>query len=113
MGVNRGTSTLYHLTGLTKPACAAIWRGMYEAGRAAGTITMTHPTVDGDSNNIAHVVGMKSANKSAQVGLFYSGFANYGAEIVPMVDGDERPTSKQATNERIAKRELSRTNCHI
>ena len=42
------------------------------------------------------------------VAEFYKRWSSCGIKVVPIVDGDVRPTCKQATNERIAQRDKSR-----
>jgi hypothetical protein len=74
---------------------------------------MTQPTIDGDSNNICYLVGSKSSNKSLSVGYFYGEWSKCGIKVAPIVDGDVRPTSKQATNVRVAKGELARIKGHV
>ena len=74
---------------------------------------MSTPTIDGDSSNICYVLAVKSGNKSTAVGHFYNQWAKCGLKVTPVVDGDVRPTSKQATNARIAEREKSRIKGHI
>jgi hypothetical protein len=66
---------------------------------------MDKPTIDGDSNNICHVVARELEIKSVAVAEFYKQWSTCGIKVVPIVDGDVRPTCKQASNERIADRE--------
>jgi hypothetical protein len=113
MGVNKGSETLAHLKKLSRADVAAILRGLYEAKRSTNELNMAQPTIDGDSNNIAFVIATKSDNKSASLGTYYRDWAYCGLKVVPVVDGDVRPTAKQATNERIAKREKSRILGHV
>ena len=113
MGVNYGASTLYKLTGLSDVCVTAILRGMYEEARAAGNHSISQPTIDGDSNNICHIAARHSSNKSLTVGHFYTKWAKCGIKVVPVVDGDIRPTAKQATNSRYAKREKARVQGHV
>jgi hypothetical protein len=112
MGVNHGSDVLYHLTGLKKADCAAIMRGLYEERKATGKSIMAQPTIDGDSNNICYVVASKAPNKSLSVGHFYGEWAQCGIKVTPVVDGDVRPTSKQATNKRVAQGERARIKGH-
>lgn len=113
MGVSAGANTLYHLTGLSRSDCAAVLRGIYEERRSANELKMSQPTIDGDSNNICYLAARYSSNKSMAVGMFYREWANCGLQITPVVDGDVRPTCKQATNKRIAMREKARVRGHI
>ena len=113
MGVKHGKSTLYHLSKLPKHGVAAILRGLHESRKEGGDLRMSMPTIDGDSNNICYIWAGKSANKSTAVGQFYSNWAKCGLKVTPVVDGDVRPTSKQATNARVAEREKSRMKGHI
>ena len=105
MGIKKGTETLYQISLLTRADVAAITRGLYEEKRADNGFNMSQPTIDGDSNNICHVVAHKTCTKSMAVAEFYNDWANCGLNIVPICDGDIRPMCKQATNERRAERE--------
>jgi hypothetical protein len=92
---------------------AAICRGLYEDRRVTDGFNMSQPTIDGDSNNICCVIARKSENKSVLVGAYYRDWALCGLNVTPVVDGDVRPTCKQATNERIALNEKTRIRGHI
>lgn len=74
---------------------------------------MEKATIDGDSNNICHVVARKSEIKSATVAEFYKHWSSCGIKVVPIVDGDVRPICKQATNDRIAKRDKNRIHAFL
>ena len=105
MGVNQAAATFYSLSPLTRLDVGAIVRGLYEEKRMDEGFNMTQPTIDGDSNNICHMVARKKPSKSEAVAEFYKKWALCGLAVVPVVDGDIRPTCKQASNERIASRE--------
>ena len=94
MGVVNASSTLYQLTPLNRPDVASIIRGLYEEKRRNQGFNMSHPTIDGDSNNICHVVARKSSSKSEAVAAFYNNWGHCGLAVVPVVDGDIRPTCK-------------------
>jgi hypothetical protein len=110
MGVKKGSDTLYHAIHLTRADLGEIIRGLLEERRQSNEpgFSMDRPTIDGDSNNICHVVARKSEIKSFTVAEFYKQWSSGGIKVVPIVDGDEPPTCKQATNERIALRDKSR-----
>jgi hypothetical protein len=110
MGVNKGADTLYHATQLTRADIGVIIRGIWEQRREADEpgFNMEKPTIDGDSNNICHVTARKSEIKSVTVADFFKQWASCGIKVVPIVDGDVRPTCKQATNDRIAERDKDR-----
>lgn len=108
MGVINGIETLYQLTNLTRSDIAAIVRGEFDRLQAKGGLNMSLPTIDGDSNNICHVIARKSDTKSFAVAEYYNNWAHCGIQVTPIVDGDVRPTCKQASNERVADREKSR-----
>ena len=110
MGVTKGSDTLYHATHLTRADLGRIIRGQWEERRASKEpgFIMEMPTIDGDSNNICHVVARKSEIKSVAVAEFYKHWSSCGIKVVPIVDGDVRPTCKQATNKRIAERDKNR-----
>ena len=107
MGVKKGSDTLYHVTHLRRADLGRIIRGLWEDRRASNELDfiMEMPTIDCDSNNICHVIARKSEIKLAAVAELYKHWSSCGIKIVPIVDGDVRLTCKQASNERIAKRE--------
>jgi len=74
---------------------------------------MDKPTIDGDSNDICHVVACKSEIKSAAVAEFYKQWSTCGIKVVLIVDGDVRPTCKQASSERIAERDRNRIHAFL
>ena len=113
MGVKSGSEALYHMTGLSRADVAAICRGLYEDRRGTDGFTMSQPTIDGDSNNICCVIARNSDNKSVLVGAYYRDWALCGLNVAPIVDGDVRPTCKQATNVRIANKEKARIRGHV
>ena len=110
LGVKKGSDALYHATGLTRVDLGKIIRGQWDERRGSKELgfDMSIPTIDGDNNNICHVVARKSEIKSVTVAEFYKRWSSCGIKVVPIVDGDVRPTCKQATNERIAQRDKSR-----
>jgi len=111
MGGIRGV--LYTLTNLTRADVAQVCRRLFEDWRARGDLNMLLPTMDFDSNNVCHVVARKSDIKSIAVGEYLNQWAHCAIKAVPVVDGDERPAAKQASNERRANREKSRIEGHI
>ena len=110
MGVNKGSETLYHATWLTRADLGHIIRGLWDERKQSNEqgFLMDKPTIDGDSNNICHVVARKLEIKSVAVAEFYKQWSTCGIKVVPIVDGDVRPTCKQASNERIAERDKNR-----
>ena len=113
MGVESGAQTLHHLKHLTRADIAEIARGLYEERRTDEGFNMAQPTIDGDSNNVCYVVAMKSCSKSEKVAAFYNDWAQCGLAVIPVTDGDVRPTCKQASNLRIADREKERIQSFI
>ena len=76
MGVNKGADTLHHLSFLTMADVAAIICGIYQNQESVHNgMTMSVPTIAGDSSNICHRVGGKSDTKSFAVGKFYHNWA--------------------------------------
>ena len=110
MGVKKGSDTLYHATRLTRANLGHIIRGLWDERKQSNEqeFLMNKPTIDGDSNNICHVIARKSELKSSAVAEFYKQWSTCGIKVVPIVDGDVRPTCKQASNERIAERDKNR-----
>ena len=108
MGATKGSHTLYHLNNLTLADIAAMTRGLFNEMRGLLGLNMSMPTIDGDSNNICQTVARKSDTKSSAVAEFYCRWSHGGIQVVPVVDGDVRPTCKQATIERKGKREKNR-----
>jgi hypothetical protein len=96
MGVKQGSHTLYHAAQLTRADIGVIIRGIWEKRREADEpgFNMEKPTIDGDSNNICHVIARKSEIKSAEVAEFYKKWSTCGIKVVPIVDGDVRPTCR-------------------
>lgn len=108
------SDVLFTLRNLSRADVAAVNRRLFEDIRSSDKhFKMSQPTIDGDSNNVCHVVARKSDTKSLAVGEFYNNWAYCGIRVVPVVDGDVRPTAKQATNERRANREMKRIAGHI
>ena len=108
MGASKGSDTLYHIKNLTRADIAAIIRGVFDERRGASDINMSMPTIDGDSNNICQTIARKSDTKSVTVAEFYNDWSHCGIQVVPVVDGDNRPICKQASVERKGDREKSR-----
>ena len=108
MGASKGSDTLYHMKQLTRADIAAIARGLFHELKSASDITMSMPTIDGDSNNICQTIARKSGTKSVAVAEFYNEWSHCGIQVVPVVDGDNRPICKQASIERKGNREKSR-----
>ena len=108
MGATKGSHTLYHLNNLTLADIAAMTRGLFNEMRGLLGLKMSMPTIDGDSNNICQTVARKSDTKSSAVAEFYCRWSHGGIQVVPVVDGDVRPTCKQATIERKGNREKNR-----
>ena len=113
LGVSKGSETLAHLKKLSRADVGAIICMLYETRKSSTDLLMAQPTIDGDSNNIAFVVANKSNNVSMAVAAYYRDWAHCGLKVAPVADGDVRPTAKQATNERMAKREKARIQGHI
>jgi hypothetical protein len=117
MGVKNGADTLYHLVNLTRADIAAIARGRHSAMQDANNpdFDMEMPTVDCDTHNVCHVIASKriAETKSSAVAQFYLEWSLYGIVIASFVHGDERPRCKQASNEKIAAREMNRIEGHI
>jgi hypothetical protein len=109
MGINDGSETLYHLTGLTRADVAAVARGLfYDAKDSDLYKNMRLPTIDCDTNNVVENVARKSSSKSETVARFYHEWALCGLHVVPIVDGEIRPVCKQASNKRRSDREKGR-----
>ena len=62
MGVKKGSDALYHATGLTHVDLGKIIRGQWDERRGSKELgfDMSIPTIDGNRNNICHVVARKS-----------------------------------------------------
>ena len=97
MGINNGKDVLYSITGLSMSDIGDICKGL------AAEASMETPTVDVDCSNVCFKVGKDDSS----VSNFLTKYVKNGVCFVPVCDGT-RPISKQATNERISKREKSR-----
>ena len=97
MGINNGRDVLYSITGLSMSNICDICKEL------AAEASMETPTVDVDCSNVCFKVGKDASS----VSNFLMKYAKTGVCLVPVCDGT-RPISKQATNEREAKREKSR-----
>lgn len=115
MGVKKGSETLFHATWLTRADLGNIIRGLWDEREQSNEqgFLMDKPTIDGDSNDICHVVARKSEIKSAAVAEFYKQWSTCGIKVVLIVDGDVRPTCKQASSECIAERDKNRIHAFL
>lgn len=67
-----------------------------------------HPMIAVDCNNVINIVGRNSIDVVSGVAAFLVGWALYGAVILPICDGRNRPKSKQASNKNRANRERNK-----
>lgn len=100
MGVNQGSKYLHSVSKLTLVEISNICMGL---ARELGIL----PRVVVDCSNLAFVYSNYISPTDA-VAKHLARFAAPGIVIVPVCDGVTRPISKQATNERVAKKELCR-----
>lgn len=98
MGVNQGGKYLHSVSNLTLVELTTICNGIArELGLA--------PRVMVDCSNLVFVYSNYISPTDA-VAKHLARFAAPGIIMVPVCDGAEHPISKQATNERIAKKEV-------
>lgn len=100
MGVKNGSKTLHSVTGLTLVDVAQMCKGLAAEQKIL-------PRIVGDCSNLLFVFSKCTSAVSAVAGHL-SRIAATGVIMVPVCDGPVRPISKQATNKRIADKELSR-----
>ena len=100
MGVTQGGKYLHSVSKLTLVELASICNGI------AREFDIT-PRVVVDCNNLVFVYSNYMSPTDA-VAKHLARFAAPGIIMVPVCDGATRPISKQATNDRIAKKELCR-----
>ncbi|KAL3771525.1 hypothetical protein ACHAWU_003700 [Discostella pseudostelligera] len=100
MGVKNGAKTLHSVTGLTLADVAAMGKGLANEKQIM-------PRIVADCSNLLFVFSKCTSVVSAVAGHL-SRIAASGVIMVPVCDGAIRPISKQATNKRIADKELSR-----
>ena len=100
MGVNQGSKYLHSVSKLTLVEISSICMGL------ARELSIL-PRVVVDCSNLAFVYSNYISPTDA-VAKHLARFATPGIVIVPVCDGVTRPISKQATNSRMAKKELCR-----
>ena len=100
MGVKNGSKTLHSVTGLTLADVAQMCKGLTAEQQIL-------PRIVADCSNLLFVFSKCTSAVSAVAGHL-SRIAATGVVMVPVCDGPIRPISKQATNKRIADKELSR-----
>jgi hypothetical protein len=100
MGVKNGAKTLHSISGLTLTDISRICKGL------AGEKQIL-PRIVADCSNLLFIFS-KCASAVSAVAGHLSRIAATGVVMVPVCDGPVRPISKQATNKRIADKELSR-----
>ena len=100
MGVKNGSKTLHSVTGLTLADVAQMCKGLAAEQQIL-------PRIVADCSNLLFVFSKCTSAVSAVAGHL-SRIAATGVVMVPVCDGPIRPISKQATNKRIAEKELSR-----
>ena len=99
MGVKNGSKTLHSVTGLTLADVAQMCKGLAAKQQIL-------PRIVADCNLL--FVFSKCTSVVSAVAGHSSRIAATGVVMVPVCDGPIRPISKQATNKRIADKELSR-----
>lgn len=100
MGVKNGAKTLHSISGLTLADVAQMCKGLAAEQQIL-------PRIVADCSNLLFVFSKCTSAVSAVAGHL-SRIASTGVVMVPVCDGPIRPISKQATNKRIADKELSR-----
>ena len=100
MGVKNGAKTLHSISGLTLADIAQMCKGL-------ATEQQILPRIIADCSNLLFVFSKCTSAVSAVAGHL-SRIAATGVVMVPICDGPIRPISKQASNKRIADKELSR-----
>ena len=100
MGVKNGSKTLHSVTGLTLVDVAQMCKGLAAEQQLL-------PRIVAECSNLLFVFSKCTSVVSAVAGHL-SRIAATGVVMVPVCDGPIRPISKQATNKRIADKELSR-----
>ena len=100
MGVNQASKYLHSVSKLTLVDISNICQGL---ARELGIL----PRVVVDCSNLAFIYSNYISPTDA-VAKHLARFATPGIVIVPVCDGVTRPSSKQATNHRMAKKELCR-----
>jgi hypothetical protein len=100
MGVKSGAKTLHSVSGLTLTDIAIMCKGLAAEKQIL-------PRIVADCSNLLFVFSKCISAVSAVAGHL-SRIAATGVVMVPICDGPIRPISKQATNKRIADKELSR-----
>ena len=100
MGVKNGSKTLHSVTGLTLADVAQMCKGLAAEQQIL-------PRIVADCSNLLFVFSKCTSVVSAVAGHL-SRISATGVVMVPICDGPIQPISKQATNKRIADKELSR-----
>lgn len=104
MGVKNGSKTLHSVTGLSLNDIAIMSKGLASEKKIL-------PRIVADCSNLLFLFSKCTSVVSAVAGHL-SRIAATGVVMVPVCDGAMRPISKQATNKRIAEKELSRIKAH-
>ena len=100
MGVKNGAKTLHSISCLTLADITQICKGLAAEQKIL-------PRIVADCSNLLFIFSKCTSAVSA-VASHLSRIAATGIIMVPVCDGPIRPISKQATNKRIADKELSR-----
>ena len=102
MGMPKGSNVLHSVTGISRADVGAICRGI------ALAYNLDTPKMVADCSNIVYKFGSKSNSQTRLVANHLMKWANSGIEMEPVCDNEIRPACKQASNQRIAKKEKLR-----
>ena len=100
MGVANGGKTLYSLKCLKRADVAKICRSLFIAQKASSLTLAQRPTIDANCNNVRYITGRKAKSTTHATANMLSAWASCGLTVIPICDGEIRPTCKHTTNDR-------------
>ena len=107
MGGRHGSQAIYLVSNLSRGELRRIGQHRLNNRSVPPGTDPHHPTIAADCNMVIHTVGFKKKDPVAALACYLEEWADLGFVVIPVVDGIA-PKAKQATVDRLAKREKSR-----